>query len=72
MRRAYALQRTGRIFQDVAEGEGADGDGDALEARKQIEQAFITTVTAGKDGERKGKGKGGRKTGGKGDDGAMD
>lgn len=44
MRRAHALQRTGRIFQDVW-SDGSDNMLDTDDAKSKIEQAFITTIT---------------------------
>eukprot|EP00392_Amoebophrya_sp_AT5.2_P014195 g14337.t1 len=47
IRRAAALQRVGRIFQDIATQSG--GELDSEKAKTTLEQAFVTTMTKEKD-----------------------
>lgn len=51
IRRAAALQRMGRIFQDIATLQ--EGELDSKAAREKIESAFVTTMTKEKDEKKK-------------------
>ncbi|CAD7955356.1 unnamed protein product [Amoebophrya sp. A120] len=63
IRRAAALQRVGRIFQDIATM--TDKELDSADAKSKLEQAFVTTITKEKGKEKEGgKGSGNTPTSG--------
>ena len=48
MRRAYALRRLGRIFEDVAQGDHHEADATGEQVKRRLEEALLSSIKESK------------------------